>query len=582
MDGYATGAPTHPRGAVARRVASPSSADGAAPASPPRRKIGGDLVLLALLLFAAAGLRAWLVCHSEVAARDSIGYIRQAWQLAHGPWASSLRNAQQHPGYPVALLAVSRAVRLVSDAPEPALMQFSAQLTNSLAGVLLVVPMYYLGRELFNRQVGFWAALLFQCLPASSRVLADGLSEGVFLLFAAAALLAAAVALRRHSVLASALTGLFGGCAYLTRPEGAFLVAATGLVLFALQGWAARRTSWRRLLACAGALTLAAVAVGGPLVAVTGALTVKATPRRVMEEMLGERHGVADAPRFALVPPQAAAPRALLAGRHSPRVVLADWWTEKESPQEWWAVEALAWELVKGTCYVAWVPMLLGLWWFRDRFRVAPGAWVMLLVSLTIGLCLWRVASRLGYVSSRHTLLILLCGSYWAAAAAPVIGRGLARGAFALAERFPRLFFLSGRCPAADSPAWSVLLPVALVAAMLPKAFEPLHANRLGFRHAGLWLAGHAEPWDKVIDPYCWSHYYAGKVFQEGHEVAAPAGAAATTYVVLEESGHEHSRLPLMKDAEALKKQGTAVFRWTGKRDKETVDVVVYAVAGSR
>ena len=63
--------------------------------------------------------------------------------------------------------------------------------------MLLVLPVFCLGRELFDRRVGFGTALLLQCVPVSGRILADGLSEALFLLFASSALLWSVRALRR-------------------------------------------------------------------------------------------------------------------------------------------------------------------------------------------------------------------------------------------------------------------------------------------------------------------------------------------------------------------------------------------------
>src|SRR5262249_17996251 len=132
-----------------------------------------DLGLLAILAVCAAAIHFWIVFHTEVASRDSIGYIRFAWQLEHQPWKQAIRHADQHPGYPRAILTPSLVVRTLTPAPFAVVMQLSAQLASALASVLLVVPMFYLGRELFDRRVGFWTSLLFQCLPATSRVLAD-------------------------------------------------------------------------------------------------------------------------------------------------------------------------------------------------------------------------------------------------------------------------------------------------------------------------------------------------------------------------------------------------------------------------
>ena len=72
---------------------------------------GRELALLAVLLFLAAGSRAWLIGHTEVAARDSVGFIRYALELERDPWKEVLERNLQHPGYPAVLLAVSWPVR---------------------------------------------------------------------------------------------------------------------------------------------------------------------------------------------------------------------------------------------------------------------------------------------------------------------------------------------------------------------------------------------------------------------------------------------------------------------------------------
>jgi hypothetical protein len=519
-----------------------------------------DLALIAVLLFAATGLRAWHLTHTEVAARDSIGYIRYAWQLRHHPWLEVVGDPrqQQHPGYPAAILAMSYPVRALVRRPDAEAMQLSAQLASCLASVLLVVPMYLLGREQFGRGTGFWAALVFQCLPASGRVFADGLSEGVFLLCATTALLGAVRAFRGHSPAWFAVTGLFGGLAYLTRPEGALVVAAAGLVLLAVQCARSRRAPWRRFAACAAALAVTALAVGGPLVAVTGKLTVKPTGDRILghpsepppaapgTQARGEC-GAGEVPLFAVWLPDAA----LLDG-----------------------LEAVSLEFAKGSHYVLWAPTLLGLWWFRDRFRLLPGTWVALLVSLAVFGLMWRVVSLVGYVSDRHLLLPLLCATCWAVAAVPKAVTVLA----ALASRLGVLARLGARLPAAASPLWAALLLAGFVATTLPKTLEPLHANRSGFRDAGLWIAGHSRPWDEVLDPYSWSHYYSGKVFLEDESPVPPAGERKVRYVVIEESGNPHVRLPQVLEAEAERARGSKVWEKESRRRKEDVHVVVYEV----
>src|SRR4051794_27336408 len=102
-----------------------------------------DARWLVLLLALTVALRVWLLCHTEVAARDSIGFIRYALQFESQPWDQVVKRNHQHPGYPLTILAVSGPVRQYVAAPDAVRMQLSAQLASNLASVLLIFPMFY-------------------------------------------------------------------------------------------------------------------------------------------------------------------------------------------------------------------------------------------------------------------------------------------------------------------------------------------------------------------------------------------------------------------------------------------------------
>jgi hypothetical protein len=511
-----------------------------------------DLRRLLFLIAVSAAVHACQIWRTEVMARDGIGFIRYAWQLEQHPWPEVIRQSEQHPGYPLTVLAVSLPVRALLDLSEPSAMQLSAQLASTLAGLLLIIPMYYLGAELFDRRVGFWAALVFQVLPASSRVLADCLSEGAFLLWAATALWLAGRALRTGSVACFGLAGLVSALAYLTRPEGTAIAAATLAVLLVLQ--AVPRWSWSRTAACAAALSVGFFVVGGPYLLAAGRLTTKPTANLLLAEVRP-------------VEPVSAAP-----GQPLLATALAVWWEGPPTDaagRAGWGVRALGRELITGSHYVLWFPALVGLWCFRGRLRTVPGAWVVLLVCAALAVALWRVAVVAGYLSDRHTLLLVLCGTFWA-----VAGLGLFAGWLA---------WLAGavagvRSSFASPTRWGLVLLLAVVGSALPRTLERLHGNRSGFRDVGNWLAEHTHPADEVIDPYFWSHYYSGRVFQEGGRTTPPPGHRPTRYVVLERAGLEHVRLALLPEAERLAKQGQVVHRWWGKRRKVWVEIVVVAV----
>src|SRR5262249_39692732 len=106
--------------------------------------VGSILVLLVIAL----SLRLYLVWHTQVAPPGSIGFIGYAGQLGQRPWVGVLRETEQPPLYALAVLAMSSPVRHAIEAPESVVMQRSAQITSALAGTLLVIPMFLLGKEL--------------------------------------------------------------------------------------------------------------------------------------------------------------------------------------------------------------------------------------------------------------------------------------------------------------------------------------------------------------------------------------------------------------------------------------------------
>src|SRR5581483_6204498 len=128
------------------------------------------------------------VAHTAVPARDSLGYARYALNFSD-PNAGRdtdaprtrievVRTAEQPPGYPLAVWMAEKTLRRLK--PELSTAERSL-LATQVATVLLVVPLYLIGRILFGRNVGFAAALLFQVLPVPAKVTSDGLSEGVYL-----------------------------------------------------------------------------------------------------------------------------------------------------------------------------------------------------------------------------------------------------------------------------------------------------------------------------------------------------------------------------------------------------------------
>jgi hypothetical protein len=520
-----------------------------------------DAVALAALLLLVLPVRLWLIGHTEVAALDSIGYIRYALQFERLDWRDVCKGNHQHPGYSLAVLTVSEPLRWASGRTDADTMRLASQLASLLAALLLLYPMYHLGRVLFDRRVGFAAALLFQYFPISGHHLSDGISETLFLLLVASALLHGVQALNGGGVVRFAACGFFGGLAYLTRPEGAMVPAAVGLILLAMAVVPAWRLPWRRHVTSAAALLITTVAVGSVYVYATGKITNKLSVEMVIAWVLQ----VSQQLLYRLLELLGSG------GDGSGPALFALTFRKADRPPEQLAlsVRALALEIGNGFHYAGIVPALIGLYASFSRLRRLPGPWALAIYCAMHATALLAVAMTLSYVSDRHVMVLVLCGSYLVAAGLCEIPR--------------RVLAYFGGQPGSSllrSPAfWSILLLVGLIGFCLPKTLQPLHANRAGNHLAGLWLAERLQFGDIVDDDHCWSHYYAGQVFEEGKDPLLPRGAQPTCYCVRTRSRDPEINQKRLEGEETLRqKDARLVWHWPANVTVENARVVIYAL----
>lgn len=532
-----------------------------------------DIPLLIILIAAAGGLRAWHLQHTETPARDSVAFMQYARKLAQYPWQQVVAQEQFHPLYPASILVVQQAVAPFFAGPDHLRMQLSAQLANAITGTLLIIPMFYLGRELFSRTVAFWACLWFQFLPSSGRVLSDGLSEGLFLLLAAMSLWLGVCGLRRQSGACFGLCGLFGGLAYLTRPEGALVVATFALVLLVMQCGTLWKRSWRRYAVNTVCLCIAALMVGMPFIAVTGTITRKPSGQELLQTVdqghATENMEAGHDSRFAAQ------------DSHPSSILLALWMPQQVQEsgagrRALWAFRALGHELGKGYGCVAWFPMIVGFCWYRSKLWTVPGTWAMVGLCFILTLVLWQHAMRNGYVSDRHTLLLILCGIYWAVAGLHAFGGHVtaltAKWWISRQERVSRFML--------RKPVLGVILLLCLACPGLSKTLEPLHQNLIAFREAGLWLQDHATPQDIIEDQNWLAKFYSGRGLLSPSAEAPTANCKRVRYIV-HSCANERTRTPShVLSAEA--EQGTIVFRTQAGRGKNSCEVVIYALPAGR
>ena len=108
-----------------------------------RRRIQKILFLLLAIAFI---LRIFLVIFPEVIYSDGTEYIRYAKQLLSGNWGGS----KAPPVYPVLIALASRWI------PN---FELAGIWVSVIFGTLAVIPVFYLGKRIFNEKVGILSAL---------------------------------------------------------------------------------------------------------------------------------------------------------------------------------------------------------------------------------------------------------------------------------------------------------------------------------------------------------------------------------------------------------------------------------------
>jgi hypothetical protein len=434
-------------------------------------------VRMALVMVGVAGLAGWLNYHSEVTFADGLRCLKQAEVIDRGAWTDGMIRSVEHPMHPLAIAAVHRLI----GGDGPVSWQHAAQGASILGVVLLVIPVYLLGLEIYGPATAWLGCLLVIANQVMAHVVTNVLSETTFLLFWTWGLWAAARFLREGRFFWLPLTIGFGALAYLSRPEGILLPMALVATLVVLPMHRATRIYWPRWWAAVAFLVIGSVCLVGPYIAVKGGL--------------GTRPAIAR-----------------LIGAEPPADALA---VERDRPlppdQSTIETYGLAFQrMIKafgGAVTLPLIPLaVLGLMVARPwtaRARIWLFAWCIIGMS---ALALVRLHVTGGYCTIRHALvpamLLRLAAAHglaWLIRSAAIEGRWLGLN--------------EGRLR--PGPAvWLLALAVLLGLPFAPSTVR-VKGSFDAYRDTGTWLAelDKKEP-GKVLDMTDWSLYFSG--VQEG------------------------------------------------------------------
>jgi 4-amino-4-deoxy-L-arabinose transferase-like glycosyltransferase len=219
------------------------------------RKLPELLTLAALGLWAAAVRFFGLLQPQRIVWGDEPFYLwlGRNWLTGQGYSFTGYSDVHHTPMYPLLsglFYLLTRDMELASD------------ICYLVFGVLLVIPIYFLAKEMFGRKVGYVSAMLLAIYPAISTapLFWGTFTEPPYYFFVYTGLLMTLLALRQCRRWAYLLAGVCFGLAYLTRPEAVAYVGICGVVLVVVRLFEKRlftRSTWIDLaLYAAGFLVL--------------------------------------------------------------------------------------------------------------------------------------------------------------------------------------------------------------------------------------------------------------------------------------------------------------------------------------
>jgi hypothetical protein len=554
---------------------------------------------LAVLLLIAVALRVGVIANTTLPSRDAIVFVRYALDLEDPPsgpegplgFFGVIRANEHPPAYPLAILLVSKVAGQRADHTTVPAMALCAQVASALAGILLTIPFYGLVRRILDRNLAFSAAAVFGVLPGFVEVTSDGISDGLSWLTTVTALWFAARALgttdRRAAAVNGFGAGLMCGLGYLVRPEAAAIALSIGLtfagvvIVLVLRR---RRSDVRpgriRPRLRAGLMLVAGwVLVAAPYMVVIDGLSNKPSFRALIDRLRGREIDRTYFDRSS--------------ARPAVRLPLAVWWDPTENTEEsksMWALKGLGAEYLKASFYVLPAFGLIGLLGLGLRRRLTdPRLLLLLVVAGVQALLLWSLAVFIGYVSQRHTILIVLVTAVFAAAGfqyladlairawhtqavsrravrfvAPLVGAGVGESLVrAMRSVDPRVLVA----------IWTMIV----VAIAIPRNFKSLHEERAGHKAAGLWMKDNVPTDWQMVDPFGWAEWYTGRTLRAIPNPDPAKGPGL--YVVFEPNAKSpHSRLGLYEMARTLHNRPGAepVFRYPDGVPDDEIKVAVY------
>lgn len=141
---------------------------------------------------------------------DAMGYFAIAKSIIN-TWGLGDTSIHFPPFYP---FVIAIASLVTSD------IEIAGRVASSVMGALLVLPVYFIGKELYDRRVGFLSAAVSVFLGTFVDYSLQPITQTTYLTLLMTTIYIGIISIRRPSMPPFLLLGLISSALYLTRPEG--------------------------------------------------------------------------------------------------------------------------------------------------------------------------------------------------------------------------------------------------------------------------------------------------------------------------------------------------------------------------
>jgi len=183
---------------------------------------------LMLFLIILVGVIARVVKFDDInLVTDTVAYSRLGWNLIERGRYFFGENYNMGiffpPGYPILIGITNLFFRDLF---------FSAKLVSFILSCGSILLSYFIGKDLYNKEAGLFAALLFAIYPILIIISVQGYSDAPFIFFLLLSLFLFIKFERKDNIILHAFLGFIFGVACLIRPEALFLLLLPGIRMF--------------------------------------------------------------------------------------------------------------------------------------------------------------------------------------------------------------------------------------------------------------------------------------------------------------------------------------------------------------